>query len=80
MTRHHDPPGARTPDMSAMAGRLARFLHCHDASDPAAVELMGDRQWERISDLAGEQRVPSPATRAATVVLLRAINAREAIR
>lgn len=64
-------------NLVAKADRLARFLHTHD-TDHVAAELLSDAQWERIAGLAGE-RTPSPATRAATVTLLRSINAREAM-
>jgi hypothetical protein len=59
--------------MTAKAIRLAAFLRQHGAgfSDPDAVAWMSDERWARITELAGERRVPSPATRAAVVVLLR---------
>lgn len=70
---------AHAANMAAKADRFARFLHAHGAGfdDPDAVAWMDDANWERIAGLMGETRVPSPATRAMTVVLLRALRAAE---
>jgi hypothetical protein len=71
---------AHAANMTRMALRLAEFLAAHVTPNPAVVALLDDEDWGRIADLAGERRTPSPATQACTVTLLRAINAREAIR
>jgi hypothetical protein len=64
---------AHAAAMAAKALRLALFLRSHGAGfeDPDVVAWMSDDQWERITELAGERRIPSAATRAQTVTLLR---------
>ena len=70
---------AHAANMAAKADRFARFLHTHITANPAIVAQLDDSDWDRITDLMGETRTPSPATRAMTVVLLRALRAAETI-
>lgn len=69
---------AHAANMAAKADRFARFLHAHITADAGVVGQLDDSDWARIADLAGET-TPSPATRAMTVVLLRALTAAEMV-
>jgi hypothetical protein len=70
---------AHAANMAAKADRVARWIHANLTADADVVARLDDTDWERIADAMGETRVPSPATRAMAVVLVRALNAAEMV-
>lgn len=56
-----------------MAMRLADFIDTHLPADTdlAVLEIFTEAEWTEITRLAGEQHVPSPATRACVIGILR---------
>lgn len=61
-----------TANRVAMATRLADFLEQHlEEPTPEQVAALNDIAWARIARLAGEQRIPSQATRDCVVVAIR---------
>jgi hypothetical protein len=70
---------AHAANMADKANRLARWIHANLTTDAGIVAALDDLDWERIADVTGERTVPSAATRAMTVVLVRALTAAEMI-
>lgn len=70
---------AHAANIAAKAERLARWIHANLTTDATVVDALDDADWERIADVMGE-RTPSPATRAMTVVLVRALGAALVVR
>lgn len=66
---------AHAANMTAKAHRLATFLTRRGGlyADADLLAWLSDKGWAHIADLTGERTIPSPATRAATVVLVRAM-------
>lgn len=62
---------SHTANRVAMATRIADFLERHSCWEIDTLAEAGDDAWARIAELAGEQRVPSPSTRACVLIALR---------
>jgi hypothetical protein len=70
---------AHAANMAAKADRLARWIHANLTTDVNVVARLDDADWERIADVMDETRIPSPATRAMAVVLIRSLRAAELV-